>query len=334
MIRNWLFYIVVILIAAVLLFYSTVRKESSLAIVAEVEPQKTVVSFHKPVRIKELHVSPGQHIKKGDPLITVERPDLELDIKKVQTELQQLENNIKKRREAYQNTSMNEKLKLNQDVSEIDRKISELKTEYQADSVLYSEVNRWMGNDSTSSFTSADQLIQSLENEKNLLVQRFKSEENGRAEQLTSDLEDFELTKALLNSELEALREEEATLVQYALFDGSIGSLSGQLMELIPAFETIISIYNDKPNLIKGYMNEQTDISVLVGDQVSVESISRDYQVQGEIIEIGSRIVSYPKQMNPVSNVNMWGKEVFVTIPEENEFLNGEKVYVIIRSTN
>ena len=46
---------------------------------------------------------------------------------------------------------------------------------------------------------------------------------------------------------------------------------------------------------------------------------SQRHQIEGEIIEIGSRIVSYPKQMNPQGQIQMWGKEVFVQIPHEKQ---------------
>ena len=57
-----------------------------MAIVAEVDTQKTAISFHKPVRIKSIHVTPGQHVKVGELPLEAERPDLLYDIEKVENE--------------------------------------------------------------------------------------------------------------------------------------------------------------------------------------------------------------------------------------------------------
>jgi HlyD family secretion protein len=144
------------------------------------------------------------------------------------------------------------------------------------------------------------------------------------------DMDAFELQHARLTSEITSLLKEKEMLVQTAPIDGTIGNVSVQLMELVPPYQTIISVYDENPSIIRAYMNEQAVIPVQVGDKVSVESSNRSYAIEGEIIEIGSRIVSYPKQMISGEQVEMWGKELFVKIPDENNFLNGEKVYVLI----
>ena len=62
-----------------LVFLSRKYKDSSTAILAQVEPQRYAVSFQKAVRVREIYVIPGQQVKKGDKLIKVDRPDLMLD---------------------------------------------------------------------------------------------------------------------------------------------------------------------------------------------------------------------------------------------------------------
>jgi hypothetical protein len=64
---------------------------------------------------------------------------------------------------------------------------------------------------------------------------------------------------------------------------------------------------------------------------VIVESTNRSYHIEGKIIEIGARIIEYPNRLKTNQNVAMWGQELFIKIPEQNDFLNGERVFVNIK---
>ena len=75
---------------------------------------------------------------------------------------------------------------------------------------------------------------------------------------------------------------------------------------------------------------EGTSISLETIKNVEVESTNRMYKISGEIIEIGSRITSFPEKLNVINGVKSYGQEIFVKISENNKFLNGEKVYVYI----
>ena len=87
MIKKNLFIIFFGLIVIVLLLFSLVFRETNTAIVAQVEPMKKAVSYHKAVKIIEIYVIAGQTVKPGDILVKVERPDLLLDVEKKNNEI-------------------------------------------------------------------------------------------------------------------------------------------------------------------------------------------------------------------------------------------------------
>ena len=103
-----------------------------------------------------------------------------------------------------------------------------------------------------------------------------------------------------------------------------------QLNELVPPYQSILSIYSLNPTIIKAFVNERGMRGINVGANVEVESTNRMYKISGEIIEIGSRITSFPEKLNVINGVKSYGQEIFVKISENNKFLNGEKVYVYI----
>ena len=75
-------------------------------------------------------------------------------------------------------------------------------------------------------------------------------------------------------------------------------------------------------------MNVENRYDINVGDVVTVVAVDRRYNVEGKIIDIGSRIVGYPSRLLPRPDIDLWGQEIFIRIPDGNEFLNGEKVIV------
>ncbi len=329
MIRKAFFYVFLLLTAAILFFYAIRKKDRSLAIVAEVEPQKTAISFHKPVRIKAIHVKPGQKVKKGDLLLEVERPDLALDIQNTQNELRQLESAFQKLEDNFHLERQLNQVSHNQRILKIDQELKELEYSQKADSSLYANL-------ASSAVTRVDQEV-AIEKEKllrtrTLELERFRKENQQLNINLKADQERVSIRKQIVTDELLSLENEISNLLQFATLDGTIGSVSVQLQELVSPFNTILSIYDENPNIIKAYMNEKATADIQLGQLVMVEAINRKYAIEGEIIEVGSRIVSYPKQMNPLAQQPLWGREIFVQIPKENNFLNGEKVYVIIES--
>jgi multidrug resistance efflux pump len=125
--------------------------------------------------------------------------------------------------------------------------------------------------------------------------------------------------------------DEEQELVKKADFIGTVGSVNAQEGELLSPYSTILSLYDLNPTVIKAIMNEGYKYQAEVGQVVNVESTNRSYQIEGKIIEIGARIIEYPNRLKTNQNIPMWGQELFIKIPEENDFLNGERVFVKIK---
>ncbi|MEM6522368.1 MAG: biotin/lipoyl-binding protein [Bacteroidota bacterium] len=328
MIKKSLFVIVTLTTAAVLMFYSQVKRDGSLAVVAEVEPQKTAISFHKPVRVKSVHVKPGQHVKTGDLLLTVERPDLMLDIQKANNNLAQLRSELAKLNENFKSTLEVRRIRYYQQITELNKRKQLLKESLRVDSSFYNQFS-----DTSKLDLPAYQIkLQELNDQLNLEKSKFQSETNRNELVYQKDTEVLNLRLERMNEELTTLEQEKQSLKQYATINGTIGSVGVQLMELIPPYKTIMTVYEEHPSLIKAYINEKAELGVIVGDTVAVSSINRNYNVVGNVVEIGSRIVSYPRQMNPFGQQQMWGREVFVQIAKDHAFLSGEKVYVLLEA--
>jgi HlyD family secretion protein len=323
-----------ILIGIILLLASFFYKKQSDAIVAEVEPQKIAISFQKAVKIKSIHVIAGEDVEEGDLLIEVVRPDLMYDIDKANNDLNTLleEKNILINNINYQirMTELEEK----SEIDRIDEELTRLRLRYQRNQEIRNALESIENVETTADPASGAfqnsiiVQIDYLEKQKDQLEAMNDQKIEQLQEKKKNELEILELRIGQQRKELTLLENEANYLKNYAPVHGTIGEVSAQIGELIPPYTTILSLYEINPTVIKAYMNEKNRYNIAVGDSVLVESANRSYDITGIVMEIGSRIVSYPNRMLEVQDRKIWGQEIFIEIPENNHFLNGEKVYV------
>ncbi len=334
MIKKAIFIIFWVSVVIVLLLFSLVFKDTNTAIVAQVEPLKKAISYHKAVRIQEIYVIPGQMVNPGDVLVKVERPDLLLDVEKKNSEIDRLklEHDLSDSKYTYKTKQL--KSTTDAQIRKIDAEISQLKLVIENNQKLSEQFGNLTGISDTSNRQNgsySDIEIDILEKDKRYLLNQQKLELNVENNIHEEETKSFAMRLVLLEKELQALITEEMELVKKAKIQGTIGNVNVQTGELLSPYTTILSIYESKPTIIKAFMNEGFKYAMEVGNNVTVESTNRKYSIEGKVFEIGARIIEYPNRLKSNQNLPMWGQELFIRIPEDNKFLNGERVAVIIK---
>lgn len=330
MIKRIVFHIIWVIVVIILVVYSINYKGGDEAMVAQVESQVTAISYQKPILIKQIYVTPGQVVDSGDLLIEVDRPDLELNLEKSLSEKTQLEKRLLQTELDYINSQKLLDTQYEIDLSELVSQIEEI--EFELDAKQKGRVR--MDSISNYSFNSSDELLSNkLElssKQLNVLERGYKLEKAKLENSFTSTVFVMESDLLLLEKEICELLNEKSQLIKYAEKKCTVGNLFVQLNELVPPYQTLMSLYDLNPTLIKAFIKERGIQEIKIGLKVMVESINRDYQIEGKIIEIGSRITAYPEKINPLVSQKSYGQEIFINIPAENDFLNGEKVYVYV----
>jgi HlyD family secretion protein len=304
------------------------------AVVAQVEPEKVAISFQKPVKVKAIFVMPGQEVKEGELLMELERPDLLYDIDIVTNQMSSV---LQEKMMFLDNINAQiqlTKLENLSDTKEIDEEISLLKARLNQTHEIISSFETLSGEekDKIQDQTNLTELkIQVLERQKEQILsineQKIKQMEDRRQ----NELDIYDLRMERLQKEENQLSAEKTFLKNYSPISGTIGDVFAQAGELVSPYETIVSIYEKHPKIIKAYMNEKNKYQLNVGDEVWVESSNREYSITGKVAEIGSRITSYPARLMIDPEMKIWGQEIFIEIPPDNLFLNGEKVLVRIK---
>lgn len=321
-----------IFIAVLLLVISFHYKKQSDAIVAQVEPQKTAISFQKAIKIKNIHVIPGEDVNMGDLLFEAERPDLIYDIEKSTNQLQSI---LEEKEMFVSNTNyqmQQNRLEKNSELKRLEEDIIRLKAQQQQNRRLLSSFGEQTSpSDSISDISLLEIRIRNLEQEKIRTHALYDQKYRQLQERKNDELDIYNLKIEQQNREINELDQEKNYLQNYSPIDGTIGDVYTQDGELLSPYTTVLSIYERHPTIIKAYMNEKNRYRVHVGDSVVVKSSNRKYSIPGFVAEIGSRIVSYPTRLLINQDLKIWGQEIFVRIPRENEFLNGEKVFVRVK---
>ena len=333
MIRKNLHLIFWAVVVIMLLLFSLVFKDSETAIIAQVEPLKNAISYHKAVRIEEVYVIPGQTVKPGDALVRVVRPDLVLDEEKKLNEIEK----IRIDRSLIESKYFEEiqQININKDskIRRIDGEIEQLNVVVKNNKQLVDQFGDLTGySDTTKNHGSSyyDIELEVLKKEKEFTLKEYQLELRAARKIYEEEIRLYKILEAQLKKELGVLLKEKEQQIKNAEISGTIGTVNVQPGELLPPYSTILSIYESNPTVIKAVMNEGYEYEVKVGDKVLVESTNRSYKIEGNIVEIGARIIEYPNRLKTNLNLQMYGQEIFIKIPEENNFLNGERVFVKI----
>ncbi len=333
MLKRNLFVIFWVAVVVVLLLFSVVFRSYETAIVAQVEPVKKAVSYQKAVRILEIYVLPGQKIQPGDKLVKVEKQDLLLEIerKKNQLQIQRIEIAAAKSRiqEKLKSIEFETTMELNKIQAEIDRANLTIENNKK----LTSQFGALTGySDSISSMGKSyyEMELENLTAEKKEVIQKSEHDRLNAHASYNEEMRAMLIKEQESQTELTSLMEEEKQLISFSDYNGTIGTVNVQTGELLTPYTTILSIYEDKPTVIKAVMNENYKYEITVGEKVRVESNNRKYRIEGEITEVGSRIIEYPSRLQTYRDIPMYGRELFIRIPAENKFLSGERVFVTI----
>ncbi len=331
--ENYLLLGVWLIIMLILLTVSFHYKSAADAIVAQVDPQRIAISYEKAVMLKSIRVIPGQDVRAGDTLLEVDRPDLLLDIEQSENKLKSLRIDRQKTLDEYNNRILSSEIDMHSKLFDIDQQISLVESRISSNKKLLQDLATLENENGIT--------IDSLAGNNEIKLKRLKEEKAGNEKAYLAKLSKIEQEKisslelidnniSIHEMELSLLQGEKNSLIKVSPVNGTVGNVYSEIDELIKPYTTIISIYKAKPTVIKAYISERHRQEVSIGDKVLVESSNREYSIEGEIFEVGSRVTDFPQRLLE-NKLVLFGQEIFISIPENNKFLNGEKVYVKLK---
>ncbi|MCB9495982.1 MAG: efflux RND transporter periplasmic adaptor subunit [Fibrobacteria bacterium] len=293
------------------------------------EDGKQVVSFAAAVEVIGIDVQPGQSVEVGDTLARVRNPELTQRITEI---LHTIE-------DASGDATMNS--------AESRRRIAQIRAETRIRQASYLgeirvlEEQRQRNQKLVSGFkalgvVSPDTNGIAIDDRIQSLRHQIEVEDAGMRAQVAllegtkGDLSRLAASrKDALQAELAMLREEESRLVVVSATSGVVDSIHFQVGEKVSPFAPILAISGHRPTFVRGYIQESLHLDLAAGDSVEVVSSgARTRKVPGRVVGLGSRIVELPPRLWKVPDYPVWGREVVVKIPADNQLLLGAMVSV------
>ncbi len=320
------FYIFVLLLGISLWKLNTSFKNDVVLFYGFAENKETEINFNYPTAVGKIYVTPGQRVKKGEPLLDLYR----IKSKEVMDDQQFRIDELESRNKLWLNEKQSD-IRILQNQKEmafetIEADVLKLRKEIDFQKSLYNDLESVEQVDAAYKPLS-DKIIE-LENEKNALNKFYtdkirKLENEIRLNENTVDIK-------LQRIEAEGKFEEENKIIHNQLVapsDGIVGTIHCKEEEHIPSYKTLISFYDPHPNIVKGYVHEDLIVHVALKDSFMIRSIKdQKLACYGEVIGLGSRIVEIPERLRKIPEFKTYGREVLVRIPSNNNFLQKEKV--------
>ncbi len=173
--------------------------------------------------------------------------------------------------------------------------------------------------------------IKSLNEKRKLLNEKFllrqtslKSELSGSGLPLEAGIKGLDAKKVLS-------LEKEKELKIFASFDCEIGKIDYPENSYAKSYATLMKMHPIYPKYVTGFIHEDIENSLQIGQEIYVEPLSRLYKSEmifkGKVLSISSRIEGFPIRLKKYKIVPLWGYKVLIELPA-NSLKLGQKVAV------
>ena len=324
--KNRLFVIAWLLISVLLIVYTIVISELNRRVIGITEVEETTISFPYPVEVTNVDVVTDQQIIKGELLLELRSEDLEQEAVKLKLEISKIEQQILDIRRLYQSKLERLKREKRLELNKLESELVDLQIEIENDQASAGSLNYKMA-DSLRNPKSI--MYQNMEKEIQLTSYYFDQLISVEQLQLQSELTDLGRELEIANERQDYNSQKRKQLRVLALYDGYIKKIRVDKYTLLEAFTPLVTYSKLTPAFVRAYTDENTRLEVSLGSTVSVASATRKWiTTKGVILSGSKRITELPERLKIQPYSQEWGQEFLIKLPEDNEFLVGEKVLI------
>lgn len=316
------FYLLVLVTGVALITVSALYfKGSTSGLPATATAKELVVRSGHPAAIAGILVRSGQTVKKGDTLLVLTSLELSDGGEKLQTKLSSLETEKNARLTELNNAIRLARNDISLEITRIREEINQSQRELDLNAKLTGR------HDIPVSETPIASRIRDLNSQIELynvqLVQKENELRSAHAANQTILQNQIDLTVL----ELKSLRKAQQDLVKVSDRDAVVQAVPVAIGSVVDAYSTVVTLLPSSPTTATAYLSAGLPEPV-IGSEVKVEAFgSSGARVAGTVIGYGS-MVPLPEILQKSTAVKAFGKEVFVSLPEQNGFTTGEKLLV------
>lgn len=318
------FYILIALLLVGLFFVTRkLYHGGSQAWVGVAEARDYTISSEKQATVQSIHVVQGQAIEKGDTLIQLSSLSLLQDIERLENKISALQSE----REEKKNLA-NSDIQLTRsmhaiDINTLEKEITQAESEIQ----LNKSIAGASSNGSTTTTSPLEEKIKSLKEEINLRNRSTQIKINDITVKNNTDQVLIQNQIQLLKNELTLLQQEMENLTKISLADGVVETVPVKSGDEVDAYTRLITILPTHPTSAVGYLLTEKN-NPPIGTSVQIQSYGAPWKtVMGKVIGFGT-VTSLPDILQKSTAVKAFGKEIFIELPQQNDFSTGEKLLI------
>ncbi len=290
------------------------------------ENQDIDLSLEHAVLVKRILVKEGEAVKAGQLLMVLERTNIPF----LRASLTQEKKQLDAEREEMVIKGRNRRQELDQAqataIFELENQLTQLTAEQAQNERLLSGLESVTTKGTTPKETPE---IAALRAEQATVAQPYVLQKDNLQRETKAELNSLTARLEKIDLELAELEREFQTLELKSPIDGVIGKVNFVPGEQPSARETLLNIYLLHPDQVTTYIPEGQLTSLKLGDSLTVRSVQdQEYVISGQIIGLGNKIRELPIRMRRDPEVQAWGREVLLKIPEDNLLMQGERVLI------
>lgn len=134
-----------------------------------------------------------------------------------------------------------------------------------------------------------------------------------------------------LKKRISILQKQKDELFIFSKFDGKVDSVLKREGENVQPHIPVLTLSELVPSIVRGYLHESVAADVVVGSEVVVNDpiAASRASVKGRVVSFGSSMVPFPERLLRDPSRAIWGREVIIELPKDNQLILGEKVLIL-----
>ncbi len=304
-------------------------KNETITFYGVVTNKETEINTKENVKINQVFVNTGDKVNAGDLLLTAAHIELEKELRNNTLALESLTLEKRDGQTMFKQQEQNLRLSLSQQLKQLDLQISQLENDKKA---LTNTLEKILGSNAKNlNYSEIDHQLNNLYQQKKLLKEKFNVDLKHLKQIALQSKELINTRKGILQNDLDLISNKMKQLEIKSPIDGIVGTIFCKPGENTSAFDTLLTIYEPHPSIVKGFIHEDIPLHFQKKDTLLVSTFDEEtFICNGLVKSIGHRIVEIPGRLRKFPEIKTYGKEVTITIPEDNHFSLNQKVIISV----
>lgn len=329
-------YLALIVVLAVVVWLTLKYEGHSAHFYGIAGTKEIMVNTEGSVEIKKIAVTSGQSVEKGQLLVQLSSPEMTSKIAQLAHQIQELQATKGATKTELRARIAQLRAERATQVAAVNAQVNQLENQYQINKSLTTGLKSLRPEAKKAATVNPLTLrVAALKRGLALSLQPISIRIKALQQQIAAPTNAAAIQVQRLQQQLKLLRAQNDKLKIEAQIAGVIGSVNFKPGEMVAPFAAILTLHAKTPSFIKGYIHENMHATVALDDKVKILSLAGGGvantarpSFMGQVVGVGSRIVPYPKRLSKHQDLQLWGREILVRIPEQNDLILGEKVMI------